>query len=587
MNARKQGLSQELSSTIADISERTGQRIDSDSHRPNRAAAKVMPRPKDPLSGVWRSELEPMLRAEPRLKPMTLFEYLEDKYPGKYPRVLRTLQRRVSDWKALHGPSPEVMFTMRHEPGVMGLSDFTTLKGMQITIGGEPFEHLIYHYRLAYSGWQYAQVIQGGESFIGLSEGLQNALFASGGVPKEHRTDSLSAAYRNQGGRRSKQVTTLYDELCDHYRLEPTRNNKGVAHENGAIESPHGHLKNRIKQAIYLRDSADFENVRAYQTVIETAINGLNRQCVAKFEQEKAALSPLPQRRIADYEVLSARVSNRSTIDVRCILYSVPSRLIGRRLELHLYHDRLVGYFASQPVFELTRIRVTDKTKRRGRCIDYRHVIDGLRRKPRAFLYCQWQQDLLPTPHFRQLWERLKTQFERDDAARLMVEALYIAATQDQQSAVADYLQQSIKTQTLTLKRLQQQFSPVPTAALPSLNGSQHDLDSYDQLLSARHDSTHAPAGTEQPASTSISNGTLTESAQSLSKPQRVAQTTQTLAYAFPMGVYRNPGIAAAVVLCAISPRPLRDRSTASQRNAPQAGHHRSSAPRRKEFYHL
>jgi len=71
---------------------------------------------------------------------------------------------------------------------VKGLSDFTKLKGMEITINGEPFEYLIYHYRLAYSGWQYAQIIQGGESFIGLSEGLQNALSASGGAPKEHRT---------------------------------------------------------------------------------------------------------------------------------------------------------------------------------------------------------------------------------------------------------------------------------------------------------------------------------------------------------------------------------------------------------------
>ncbi len=582
MNARKEGLSQADSSTIAEISQRTGQRIDSDTHRPNRAAVKTMPYPQDPLSAVWASELEPMLQAEPRLKPMTLFEYLQEKYPGEYPRVLRTLQRRVSDWKALHGPSPEVMFTMRHEPGVMGLSDFTTLKGMQVTIGGEPFEHLIYHYRLAYSGWQYAQIIQGGESFIGLSEGLQNALFASGGVPKEHRTDSLSAAYRNQGGRQSKQVTTLYDELCDHYRLEPTRNNKGVAHENGAIESPHGHLKNRIKQAIYLRGSADFENALAYQTVIEAAIDGLNRQCVAKFEQERAALAPLPQRRIADYEVLSATVSNRSTIDVRCILYSVPSRLIGRRLELHLYHDRLVGYFSNQQVFELTRIRVTGKTKRRGRCIDYRHVIDGLRRKPRAFLYCQWQQDLLPTPQYQQLWELLKTQFERDDAARLMVEALYIAATQDQQSAVADYLQQSLEMQTLTLKRLQQQFSPVPTAALPTLNGIQHDLDSYDQLLSA-HDSTHDKGSAEQPASTT----TGTALNESLSDPQRVAQTAQAFAHAFPMGIYRDPGIAAAVVLCTISPSALRDRSPAPQRNAPQTGDNRSPTPRRKEFYHL
>jgi hypothetical protein len=183
-----------------------------------------------------------MLKQEPRLKPMTLFEDLQDTYPGKYPQVLRTIQRRVQTWKVLNGPSPEVMFELRHEPGMMGLSDFTQLKGMEIAIAGKSFEHLIYHYRLAYSGWQYAQIIQGGESFIALAEGLQNALAAGGGVPKQHSTDSLSAAYRNLGGNNS--LTRLYDRLCDHYRMQPTRNNTGIAHENGAIESPHGHRLN-------------------------------------------------------------------------------------------------------------------------------------------------------------------------------------------------------------------------------------------------------------------------------------------------------------------------------------------------------
>ena len=104
---------------------------------------------------MWDKELEPMLKKEPTtmLKPMTRFEYLQDTYPGKYPQVLRRIQRRVQTWKALHGSSPEVMFELRHQPGRMGLSDFTKLKGMEITIAGEPCEHL-YHYPLAYSGWQ-------------------------------------------------------------------------------------------------------------------------------------------------------------------------------------------------------------------------------------------------------------------------------------------------------------------------------------------------------------------------------------------------------------------------------------------------
>ena len=577
MNARKLGLTQTASSTIAEISERTGQRIDAGHHRANRGAVVESSMRQDPLAGVWQTELEPMLRREPRLKPMTLFEYLEEQYPGKYSRALRTLQRRVREWKALHGPEPEVMFVLRHEPGVMGLSDFTKLKGMEITINGDPFEHLIYHYRLAYSGWQYAQIIQGGESFIALSEGLQNALAASGGAPKEHRTDSLSAAYRNSGGHRTSELTRFYDDLCEHYRMTPTRNNKGKANENGAVESPHGHLKNRIKQLIYLRGSSDFECIADYQAVIDQAAAGLNRQCEAKYEAEKAVLQPLPKRRVADYEILSAKVSTRSTIEVRCILYSVPSRLIGQSVEIHLYHDRLVGYFARQPVFELKRMRASGKGRRRGRCIDYRHLIGGLRKKPRAFLFCKWQTDLLPTAEFRQLWQQLKTQFERDQAAVLMVEALYIAATYDQEQAVAEYLSEALAKNQLTLARLQQQFIPSSMAALPPIDTQQHSLDSYDQLLSSPNDNPTTSCDTNS----NDSNG------QSVPTVEQTAQAAQAHQHADPLGSYREPRFAAAMVLCTIFAQLVPTGGRQKRPNAAKARHKRGTTPRRKKFDQL
>ena len=578
MNARELGLTQRKSSSIAEISERTGQRIDAGHHRSNRGIVSENTHSRDPLSAVWASELEPMLRREPRLKPMTLFEYLQEQYPGQYPQVLRTLQRRVRTWKAMHGPAPEVMFMLRHEPGVMGLSDFTKLKGMEITIKGEPFEHLIYHYRLADSGWQYAQIIQGGESFIGLSEALQNALRASGGAPKEHRTDSLSAAYRNLGNRRKGELTQLYDDLCEHYRMEPTRNNKGIAHENGSLESPHGHLKNRIKQAIYLRGSSDFASIADYQAVIDKATGGLNHQCEAKFEQEQKVLQPLPKRRVADYEVLSAKVSCHSTIDVRCILYSVPSRLIGRQVEIHLYHDRLVGYLARQQVFELPRMRVAGKGRRRGRCINYRHLIEGLRKKPRAFLFCNWQADLLPTPEFAQLWEQMKTRFERDRAAVLMVEALYIAATYDVEPAVADYLNQALSQGNLTLTRLQQQFMPDLSDELPRIDTQQHALESYDQLLSSNKHS-------ENPESPE--NDDTGKHRQSLPAVEPPAQTAQTHQYAGPLGIYREPRFTATMVLCTVLVEFMRARSRQKKSNAAKAGHKRSPASRRKKFDQL
>lgn len=561
MNARELGLTQVDSATIAELSERTGQRIEAGTHQPKRGQERPRRTGHDPLAEVWENELKPMLEQEPGLTPMTLFEHLQERYPGQYAQVLRTLQRRVQEWKALHGEARDVMFELRHEPGMMGFSDFTELTGVEVTMNGHPFEHLIYHYRLAYSGWQYAQIIQGGESFVALSEGLQNALFACGGVPKQHRTDSLSAAYRNLGGQKKPALTTLYDQLCDHYRLQPTRNNRGIAHENGSIESPHGHLKHRIKQALLLRGSRDFASIEDYQALIAKAVAGLNRRSQSKYEEEKQVLQVLPQYRVADYEVVSARVSCHSTIEVRCMLYTVPSRLIGRTLELHLYHDRIVGYLAHQVVVELPRIRATDKQKRRARCINYRHVIEGLRRKPRAFLYCTWQQNLLPNNEYRQLWEQLKAHYDLDSAALLMVEALYIAAIQDKEGAVAHYLHRQLDAKTLTLAGLQEHFQLLQRPPIQQVNVTQHELSSYDQLLSPRVSDTPA---------------------QPLPEPQSLPQATAPLSHAGPVGGTRTTGDAGGMVARPVLAGTVRIGSATPLEYSAQARPHRGPTAQRK-----
>ncbi len=487
MNATESGDSRSKAAAQAGISDRTARRIESGSHRPQRGRPRDWKTRQDPFDGIWDAELKPMLEKEPRLEPMTLFEELQERYPVGYEDKLRTLQRRVEVWKAENGKPKEVMFKIKHEPGVMGLSDFTHLKGVTITIGGQPLQHILYHYRLAYSGWQYVQVILGGESFIGLSQGLQNALSACGGVPQTHRTDSLSAAYRNTGGR-NPQLTRLYGEVCDHYRMQATRNNPGVAHENGSIEGSHGYFKRRLCQALYRRGSFEFESVAQYQALIEGVITQLNGKCAQKFEVEKPFLQALPRYRTADYEVLSAKVSSHSTISIRCMLYSVPSRLIGHSLTIHLYHDRLVGFVGTTQVVELPRLHVSgSEAIRRARSINYRHVVESLRRKPRAFLYCDWQNDLLPDDDWRELWQQLNQGSDPDQAARLIVEALYIAATQDQEAEVAAYLRQELEeAKTLSLSRLQQRFQSRSETPVPNISTEQHSLASYDQFLSPK-----------------------------------------------------------------------------------------------------
>ena len=99
MHARERGATQADAAALAQISRRSGQRIESGKARPNRGRVRDWRTKPDPLADVWASELEPMLWREPRLKPTTLFEYLQEQYPGKYPQVLRTVQRRVSAWK--------------------------------------------------------------------------------------------------------------------------------------------------------------------------------------------------------------------------------------------------------------------------------------------------------------------------------------------------------------------------------------------------------------------------------------------------------------------------------------------------------
>jgi hypothetical protein len=103
--------------------------------------------------------------------------------------------------------------------------------------------------------------VLGGESFSALAEGLQAALWRLGGAPLEHRTDSLSAAFKNLSLEAQEDLTERYEALCRHYAMVATRNNRGRSHENGAVESPHGHIKRRIAQALLLRGSADFASL--------------------------------------------------------------------------------------------------------------------------------------------------------------------------------------------------------------------------------------------------------------------------------------------------------------------------------------
>jgi hypothetical protein len=170
-----------------------------------------------------------------------------------------------------------------------------------------------------------------GESFVALAEGLQNALWALGGVPEQHRSDSLSAAFCNLDRDAQEDLTRRYGELCAHYGMTPSRSNPGVAHENGAIESAHGHLKKVLADELLLRGSRDFDDLAAYRRFIDEVVGRRNARNCKRIEIERATLKQLPERRTTDYE--EARTSSGGFI-LRRVFYSVPSRLIGHRLNV-------------------------------------------------------------------------------------------------------------------------------------------------------------------------------------------------------------------------------------------------------------
>ena len=197
MNIRK-NKTQALAAAKAGISERSARRIEQAATLPSQNPRRYWRSRADPFVQVWDGEVVPLLKSAPKLMAITLLRKLQDDYPDQFPDgTLRTLQRHIRQWRALEGPPKEVFFAQEHAPGHRGLSDFTAMGELRITIANAPFAHILYHFVLAFSRWEHVEVVEGGESFQALSKGLQNALWQAGGVPQEHRSDSLSAVFVN------------------------------------------------------------------------------------------------------------------------------------------------------------------------------------------------------------------------------------------------------------------------------------------------------------------------------------------------------------------------------------------------------
>jgi len=468
----------------ASISIATAYRIDKDPRLPSQRKAPRERRRPDPLGDIFKAEVVPMLQASPGLRSVAIFEEMIRRHPELGGGIRRTLERRIRSWRAIHGAEREIIFRQVHEPGRMGLSDFTDMGDAGIAIAGAALDHRLYHFRLAYSGFEHAHVVLGGESFVALAEGLQNALWSLGGVPREHRTDSLSAAFRNLDTQACTDLTRRYDEFCRHYGMTPSRNYTGIAHENGAIEGPHGHLKRAIQDALLMRGSADFADLAAYRGFIDEIVSRRNVRNAKRIDLERAELQPLPGQRTSDYEEVSVRVTSSGGFTLRKVFYTVPSRLIGHRLRVRLFDDRLDLFIGGTPLMTLTRGRPHASGKH-DQVVDYRHVIHSLRRKPMALLSLVYRDQLFPRDAYRRTFDALLMRLPERQACRVMTDLLALAHERGCESELADKLSTALETGQLPdMAALRAHFAPDP-AALPNVEVHLVPLNVYEALIGA------------------------------------------------------------------------------------------------------
>lgn len=429
----------------------------------------------DPFAEVW-PEVEKMLEVAPGLEAKTIFERLLERPESTFTEgQLRTLQRKIRRWRAQHGPHKEVMFPQEHRPGEYAQSDFTSMNDLGITIGGEPFDHLVYHFMLPYSRWETGMVCFS-ESFETLIAGFQRAVGELGRVPHKHRTDNLSAATHDlkDGGRAFNE---RYLGAMAHYGVEADRNTPGRAHENGSVEQAHHRFKRAVEQALLVRGTRDFAGRASYEAFLSEIFAARNKRRTS-LGDDLRGMKELPPMRIEDFRRERVTVTRFSTIRAAENTYSVSSRLIGEQVDLRLYAETIEVWHGER--------LVTAMERQRGRgnvIIDYRHVIWSLVRKPGAFARYRYREALFPTLTFRRAYDTLVERLgSRADVEYVRI--LHLAASTSQ-SAVEAALEALLERAEL------RDYAQIRTAAapesveVPSCAIEAPDLGAYDAIVAA------------------------------------------------------------------------------------------------------
>ena len=475
---RMDGKTQEAAAATAGMSLRTAREWESGPVPSATKQARDWRTRPDPFAAIWPLEIEPLLQSDRKgvLEAKLVLAELCARHPEHFHAGQeRTLQRRFRDWRALHGPEPEVFFEQVAVPGREAAIDFTHATDLAVTIAGDAFPHLLFEFVLSYSGWTWVAVALG-ETFEALTAGVQGAVWALGGVPAVLRSDNLSAATHELKRSSGRDLTTRFRAVLEHYGLRSSRITPGRAHENGVAEQAHRRLKALIAQALVLRGHADFATVVVYETFVRAVVERWRNRAIAeRLIADRAALHALPPAAIPSYTIYLAVVRRWSTIRVAHRTYSVPARLMGHTVEARVHADLVEVRYRGQLVQSMPRLRGEDEHR-----VDYRHVIGWLVRKPGAFARYRYREDLFPSVTFRRAYDALQTTHgERADVEYLRI--LQLAALHGE-ARVTEALWAVMAAGRFDFVAVQTRVAP-PTPTIPTIHIPAPDLRVYDALL--------------------------------------------------------------------------------------------------------
>jgi hypothetical protein len=382
--------------------------------------------------------IQNMYRDAPKLHAKTILKHLMETFPGSDYNMsqLRSLDRRLKPLRVLHGGNKEIYFPQELRPGVQSQSDWTHMNILNITIGGEKFKHLVFHFMLPYSCWESVDICYS-ESFDSLANGYQKAVAELGGVAPQHKTDNSSTATKKAV--KGRDYTRRYSDLLSHYEVIAKRNNPGKGNENGSVEKSHDLFKTSVEQALLIRGSSDFASIEDYRDFLETLVKTRNVERTIKVNEEIALLNKLPTRAYEYRELMEVRVNKFSLVRIKGCSYSVPSQYVGSKLdavvgckEISLYYqDHLVGLVSKSD----------NKVE-----VNYRHIIDSLIKKPGAFEHYRYRECLYPHPVYKQSYELLE--LESSNYVKDYLQLLHLAKNHGE-SLVTEQIMQHLVANTL------------------------------------------------------------------------------------------------------------------------------------------